>query len=138
MVNVGTYNPKEVTIALGTHIVSGLADDSFVQIDANGDGVTKTVGCDGEVVRSISPDGTYKIKLSLLQTSKTNNFLSNCVDADRDIGNGIFPMLIKDLKGGLLFSAECAWVIKKASAGRGKSANNREWEIDTGEAIFNG
>ena len=50
---IKTYNPKEVTIALGNHIVVGYADDSFITIDPNGDGVTKKVGCDGEIVRSI-------------------------------------------------------------------------------------
>ena len=49
MGKIKTYNPKEVTIALGNHIVVGYADDSFITIDPNGDGVTKKVGCDGEI-----------------------------------------------------------------------------------------
>ena len=40
MGKIKTYNPKEVTIALGNHIVVGYADDSFITIDPNGDGVT--------------------------------------------------------------------------------------------------
>ena len=43
MGKIKTYNPKEVTIALGNHIVAGYADDSFITIDPNGDGVTKKV-----------------------------------------------------------------------------------------------
>ena len=39
--SVKTYNPKSVTIACGNHIVTGYADDSFVTIEANGDGITK-------------------------------------------------------------------------------------------------
>ena len=39
MGKIKTYNPKEVTIALGNHIVVGYADDSFITIDPNGDGV---------------------------------------------------------------------------------------------------
>lgn len=27
---IKTYNPKEVVVACGTHIVSGYADDSFI------------------------------------------------------------------------------------------------------------
>lgn len=30
MGKIKTYNPKEVTIALGNHIVAGYADDSFI------------------------------------------------------------------------------------------------------------
>ena len=57
---IKTYNPKEVIVTCGTHIVTGYADDSFISIEPNGDGITKKTGCDGEIARSISPDNTYK------------------------------------------------------------------------------
>lgn len=134
---IKTYNAKEVTIACGSHIVTGVADDSFVSIEPNGEGITKKVGCYGEVVRSISPDNTYKLKFTLLQTSDSNTYFSNMSDLDRDTGEGMFPVLIKDLKGGLVFSTDAAWVVKKSSVTRGKTDNNREWEIDTGDATLN-
>nr|DAR17521.1 MAG TPA: Protein of unknown function (DUF3277) [Caudoviricetes sp.]DAW22747.1 MAG TPA: Protein of unknown function (DUF3277) [Caudoviricetes sp.] len=133
---IKTYNPKEVVVACGTHIVSGYADDSFINIEPNGDGITKKVGCDGEIARSISPDNTYKVKITLLQNSDSNSFFSNIADYDRATGNGLFPVLIKDLRGGLLFATEAAWVIKKSPATRGKETNNREWEIDTASAVM--
>lgn len=133
---IKTYNPKEVIVACGTHIVSGYADDSFISIEPNGDGITKKVGCDGEIARSISPDNTYKVKITLLQNSDSNSFFSNIADYDRATGNGLFPVLIKDLRGGLLFATEAAWVIKKSPATRGKETNNREWEIDTASAVM--
>lgn len=131
---VKTYNPKEVVMALGNHIVTGFADDSFITIEANGDGIAKKVGCDGEVARAISPDGTYKVKVALLQTSGTNSYLQKRYAQDRDTGQGLFPVLIKDLKGGLVFSSDAAWVIKPPSRVFGKDTNNREWEMDTGDA----
>lgn len=133
---IKTYNPKEVVVACGTHIVSDYADDSFISIEPNGDGITKKVGCDGEIARSISPDNTYKVKITLLQNSDSNSFFSNIADYDRATGNGLFPVLIKDLRGGLLFATEAAWVIKKSPATRGKETNNREWEIDTASAVM--
>lgn len=133
---IKTYNPKEVTVALGSHIASGFADDSFVSIDPNGDGVTKKVGCDGEIVRSVSPDDTYVVKLSLLQTSATNAYLQERFAQDVKTGDGTFPLLIKDLKGGLVFSTDAAWPAKPASRGYGKEANNREWELHTGSGIL--
>lgn len=134
MSTVKTYNPKEVTIALGNHIVSGYADDSFITIDPNGNGITKKVGCDGEVVRSIDPDKTSIVKLVVLQTSDTNSFLQQKHNLDQETGEGMFPILIKDLKGGLVFSAEQAWAVKSASRQYGKESQNREWEIHTGES----
>ena len=134
MPKVKTYNPKEVIITLGVHIVTGYADDSFVSIEPNGDGVTKKVGCDGEIVRSISPDNTYTVKIALLQTSNTNTYLQQRFNKDQKDGDGLFPILIHDLKGGLLFSSEAAWVAKPASRGYGKESSNREWEIHTSAA----
>ena len=61
-------------------------------------------------------------------------FRSRKADQDRDTGDGMFPVLIKDLKGGQLFSTEAAWVVKKSPLTRGKDSNNREWELDTGDA----
>ena len=54
--DVKTYNPKKVIIALGSHVVSGYADDSFITIESSGDGTTMKVGCDGSVNRSVSPN----------------------------------------------------------------------------------
>lgn len=134
---VQTYNPKEVVIALGNHIVTGFADDSFVTIEPSGDGITKKVGCDGEIVRSVSPDDTYTVKVSLLQTSPTNSYLQGKVKQDVKNGNGLFTITVKDLKGGMVFNASSAWAVKSASRGYGKEASNREWEIQTGSATLN-
>lgn len=133
---IKTYNPKEVTVSCGSHIVTGFADDSFISIEPNGDGITKKVGCDGEIARAVSPDDTYKVKVVLLQTSDSNSFFSKKLDQDRDTGEGMFPILIKDLKGGEVFSTEAAWVVKKSPLNRGKDTNNREWELDTGSATL--
>ena len=129
---IKTYNPKEVIVTLGSHIVTGYADDSFVSVEPNGDGVTKKVGCDGEIVRSVSPDDTYNVKLSVLQTSPTNSFLQNRFNQDIQTGEGMFPLMIHDLKGGLLFSTDSAWPVRSAARGFGRESANREWDLSTG------
>ena len=136
MGKIATYNPKKVTISLGNHIVTGFADESFVSIDPNGDGVTKKVGCDGEIVRSISPDDTYIVKLSVLQTSPTNAWLQRMFAADVENGTGMFPILVKDLSGSTVFKAAQAWPAKPASRGFGKESSNREWELHTGSGTL--
>lgn len=134
MSQVKTYNAKQVTISFGTHAVTGLADDSFVTIEPLGDGISAKAGCDGEIARSIDPNGMYSVKIVLLQTSKTNQYLQTQYNNDRASGNGTFPILVKDLRGNFKFSAEAAWVTKPASRGFGKEAANREWDLNTGEA----
>lgn len=124
-----TYNPKKVTCALGNHIVSGFADDSMITVEYAGDGTSYVSGADGEVVRSIDPSEIYTIKLTLLQTSATNAYLQNMFDKDKKDGNGTFSININDILGNEKFVAETGWVTKPASWVRGKTQNNREWEI---------
>lgn len=124
-----TYNPKKVTCSLGNHIVSGFADDSMITVEFAGDGTSYVSGADGEVVRSIDPSEIYTVKLAVLQTSPTNAFLQNMFDKDKKDGNGAFNININDILGKEKFVAEVGWVTKPASFVRGKTQNNREWEI---------
>lgn len=134
---IKTYNPREVTISLGNHMVEGYAEDSFIQIEPNGDGISKKVGCDGEIVRSVSPDRTYNIRLALLMSSATCKFLQDKFDEDVASGNAMFPILVKDLKGGMVFSSDACWVVRSAPRQFGRQAPDREWELSTGEADLN-
>lgn len=135
MATITTYNPKKVTCSLGTHAVSGFADDSFITVEPAGDGTSYVVGADGEIARSIDPSQVYTLKLSLLQTSPTNAYLQQMYDKDKSDGSGTFNAEIKDILGNEKFSGT-AWVSKPASWGRGKAQGNREWEIIVGEGAF--
>ena len=133
---IKTYNSRQVLISLGTHAVTGYADDSFVTIDQKGDGVTSKTGCDGEVARAVDPNEQYTIKISVQQQSPTNKFLQSMYAQDKLNGTGLFSVLIKDLTGNVQFSATSAWVLKQPSRTWGKDTNNREWEIETGPATY--
>ena len=133
---IATYHPREVIISFGNHMIDGYADDSFVSIEPNGDGITKKVGCDGEIARSVNPDDTYVVKITLLQTSLSNTFFQQQYNHDYDTGEGMEPLLIKDLKGTMLFSTDYAWVSKVTSRGFGKDTTNREWEIHTASGVL--
>lgn len=136
MGRVTTYNPKKVTCSLGTHIVSGYADDSFISIEPAGDGTSYVVGADGEIGRSIDPSKVYTVKLSLLQKSATNAYLQKMYDKDKNDGTGTFSININDIIGEEKFVGSVAWVTKPASWARGKAQGNREWEIVVGEGDF--
>lgn len=133
---IHTYDPKQVTISFGSHIVSGYAEDSYITIEPSGDGISKKVGCDGEIVRSLSPDNTFNVKLNLLYQSATNAWLQLQYDRDMSTGDGMFPILVKDLKGTMIFSAAACWATKPASRGFGKESGEREWELTTGAATL--
>lgn len=133
---VKTYNPKKVTCSLGRHIVSGYADDSMITVEFAGDGTSYVAGADGEIVRSIDPTEIYTLKLAVQQTSSTNAYLQKMFDKDRKDGSGTFPVNINDLLGKEKFTGDVAWVTKPASFVRGKTQNNREWEIVVSKGQF--
>ena len=59
-------------------------------------------------------------------------------DRDRETGDGTFPAQVKDLKGGLIFSAQDAWIVKPPNREFGKEAPTREIEIDCGDSTWEG
>lgn len=136
MSRMTTYNPRKVTMALGSHIVAGFADDSFITVEPASDGTSYVVGADGEVARSIDPAKIYTVKVSLLQNSATNGWLQKKFDRDSQEGDGFFSVNINDLIGGQKFASGIAWVTKPASWSRGKQQGNREWEIVAADGEF--
>lgn len=60
MAGVKTYDPKKVIVVFGSVNITGFDEGTFVQIETQGDGTTAVVGCDQEVVRSISPQSILK------------------------------------------------------------------------------
>ena len=135
MDGIMTYNSSKVKIALGSHSVTGYAEDSFVVIEPIDSGVTSKAGCDGEIVRSVDPNERFTVKLTLLASSQTHKFLMNKYNQDKKNGTGIFPILVNDLTGEEKFSASKAWVAKIPSKTNGMQSQNKEWTLETGQAI---
>ena len=128
-----TYDPKKIIIIFGVRRLTGMSDDSIVSIKPNGEGLQTYVGADGDVARSLDPDATYEVTVSLNTTSNSNDYLSNMYNYDRETGNGIAPLLIKDLAGTTLFSAPEAWVSNMPEASRGLTVDKQEWVFRTGQ-----
>ena len=96
MSNLSVYNVQKIKVYIGGTEIHGFADSSKVKITAGGEGTNKTVGCDGEVVFSVDVDNTFEVELSLLQSSSSNDYLSNCYKNFRE--NGVTQrIMIKDL-----------------------------------------
>ena len=128
-----TYDPKKIIIIFGARQLTGMSEDSIVSIAPNGDGLQTYVGADGDVARSLDPDATYEVTVSLNTTSNSNDYLSNMYNYDRETGDGIAPLLIKDLAGTTLFSAPEAWVANMPEASRGLTVDTQEWVFHTGQ-----
>lgn len=131
MAQVRTYDPKRINIVIGSHIVSGYGEDTFVSIEPTGDGTQATAGADGEVARSLSHNPLHRLTLTLQQTSLSNNALSDLLNLDRASGGGgIVPLQVRDLRGTTIFAASQAWVVQLPTVEFGAEVSEREWEID--------
>lgn len=128
---VTTYDPGQVEIIFGPVRLSGFAEDSLVSIEKNNPRFTLKVGVDGHGTRSRSHDESAKVKVSLMQSSMSNDLLSGIAQLDRRSGQGVFPLLIKDLSGRSLFTAATAWLEGDPTVEFGKEVGTREWTIET-------
>ena len=129
-----TYDPKKNLIIFGGVEIKGFAEDSAIEAEPLGDGITSVVGCDGETTRSLDPNQNWKVTITLAASSKSNDFLSATHIADRNTGKGILPLLFKDLSGRTTFFASQAWITKMPNITRQKAAGEAEWVIETGPA----
>lgn len=128
--DVTVYSSKNIICSMGTHIPSGFAEDSFISVTPQGDGVTDEAGADGEVVISITDDPRFEIKLVLQYGSKTNAWLMKQYNNNKQMpGSGIFNMQVKDLGQNPNFTASKAWVSKPAPIAYGKTAPTQEWTL---------
>lgn len=134
MPRLTTYDAKRVVITLGSHTVSGYGEDTFINIAPVGDGTQSLAGADGEVARSMDNNPLREITLTVLQSSETNDFLSDMLNMDRATGRGYFPLQVLDLNGTTQFAASQAWVANIPEVSFGAAVEEREWTIHAVES----
>lgn len=131
------YNPEFLTIVFNGALLDGFGPDSKVEITFP-DEFSKVVGSDGEVAVSRSNDQTCQLKITLLQTSLSNDILSTFHNLHRNNApGGVGPILVRDLKGTFSLSGPQAWTMKFADSTFGKEIQTREWTIDCGGVEVN-
>lgn len=133
MSDVLTYDPKKNIIIYGGRQLTGFAENDMITIKPLGDGMQIYSGADGEVGRSVDPNRTFEVKVSLATSSKSNDYLSECYNKDRRTGSYMLPLTIKDLSGSTLFFAKQAWVQNFPESKRGRKIDNQDWTFNTGQ-----
>ena len=133
MSDVLTYDPKKNIIIYGGRQLTGFAEEDMITIKPLGDGMQIYSGADGEVGRSVDPNRTFEVKVSLATSSKSNDYLSECYNKDRRTGSYMLPLTIKDLSGSMLFFAKQAWVQNFPESKRGRKIDNQDWTFNTGQ-----
>lgn len=134
-----TYSPDKILIVIGAFTLTGVADGTFVAIEAMTDGVASEAGAYGDIARAMSLDTRHTITVTLQQTSDSNTLLSGLYQADRvSGGDGVVPVAVTDLRGQTVF-AGMGWVRKQATSTFSKGLEAKEWVIEaTGDYIAGG
>jgi len=127
---VDTYDPKEISVIVAGKVITGFAED-VVRVARESNQVEDEVGADGDVARRITNDRRGSFTITLLQTSRSNLILSGLARVDELSGDGIFPVIIKDLRGNDLHIGANSWIQKQADSVYRSGIESREWVIRT-------
>lgn len=122
-----TYDPAQVTVAIGGAIMSGYTDGTFVEIARNDNTWNTVVGADGLVTRGKSNNRSATLTLTLKQSSPSNDVLSALLVADELTNGSVFPVLIKDLSGTSIYFSAQAFINTFAGATYSKDITDRSW-----------
>lgn len=137
MADVQTYDPRQVVVIFGNTQLSGFAEDKLIEIKPMGDGIVSIVGADGEVGRSMDPDQRCEYTITLLESSPSNDYLTQCWQYDKDTAKGMQSFMVKDLTGTTLVMSPKAWIKKMPSKTYHKTIKDIEWTILAGSTAVN-
>lgn len=127
---VNSYDPKSVVISVGGVPISGFADGTFLEVTADTQQFTKSVGADGFTTRVKSNNYGGVMTITLAQSSPSNDVLSGFLALDRALNAGVVPVLVKDMSGSTLFFAGTAWIQQFPDVVFGNEINTRAWILD--------
>ena len=130
-----TYDVNRVAVIVGGIPMEGFADGTRVTVEFDEEQFTKITGTDGLTTRSKTNNYAGKVRITLQQTSRSNDVLSGLWNADRVNASGVVPVLVKDDSGRTFWTSEHAWVEKMPDQEFGKESSDREWVLETGKLV---
>jgi Protein of unknown function (DUF3277). len=130
MNRVDTFDPKDVSVIVGGRIIEGFGED-IIEIMRDSDQIGDDAGADGDVARWVTNDRRGTVRITLLQTSRSNLYLSSLAIADELTGNVLVPVIVKDNRGNDLHVAPNAWVKKMPDVKYKRGIEMRVWELRT-------
>ena len=137
--NLGTFAPEDVVIVIShpqfTHIVSGYADGTFVNVERNMESSTLYQGADNSGGRILRSNKSGTITLTLHQFSATNDVLSEVYRNDIEARDNtwLLNITIIDGSGRSAFYARQAFIGNLPSTGFGNEIENRDWVLQAVE-----
>lgn len=134
---VRTYDPADVIVTIDGNNINGYADGTFVSIERTEQTFTKVTGADGSTTRSKTNDRSGTLTLTLLQTSPSNEILSNILNQDEADNTGVVAVQVKERSSGSKFATGSGWIQGLPTIEYGNEITTREWTIEMSEIKFN-
>lgn len=123
---VREFDPKKLTVAAGGVQLSGFAETDMITITPNKERAMLKVGVDGEGARVKNYDNSAEIKITLLQSSESNDILSAYA-----LANSVFSFVMRDSNGTSLATALTCWVKRYPDLSFGSEVKDREWVLES-------
>ena len=128
MAALRTFSLQGCTITFGGFTITGFAPDDAITMEPSNESFEEVVGADGDLSMA-QKAVTWKVKVSLSQTSKTNDSFSAIHTADLISGTGVLPFAFIDPRGSSAYALTAARIKGFPTAAHGTSVKTREWNI---------
>jgi hypothetical protein len=119
--DVTSYDPKKVNVAVDGAIITGYASDSMITATKNEDTVTTDVGCKGDVVYSENANESGTITITLQGTSSSLPRLRSLASSRKQISVTVSDANDSD---DISITAQKCRVVKMPDVSRGKTSGN--------------
>ena len=126
-----TYSPDDLQVIIGGFPISGFAKGTFVSVERASDGSSLVTGINGTGARAKNRDRSGIVSLVLLQTSPSNDILSEFYSLDELSPKGqTLTLMVKDVTGSTIASSDAIWIKKLPKIEFSETIMNREWSFE--------
>lgn len=126
-----TYSAREVSVAWGGLIFDGFSADNICTLMYNTDLTTESIGCDGLLATSVTPDRTGTVAIELMQTSKSSRMLANVLFFQNNLTDTSqilkADIAVADPSGSVLAIARNAYIKTAPEIALGVETATHEW-----------
>lgn len=128
------YAPDDVGIVVGTQAAVGVKQGTFIEADRAVDTAEMDIGSDGEATMVISPNESGTVKITLQQSSPTNDYYNTLFQAlqQKNTAVAVVPINVTDKNGTTVISCTQAVVQKVAKVTFADKSEGREWTFISG------
>lgn len=130
------YDPGRIIIVFKGFQIQGYADGTFVKAGRKEETFKSSVGAGGDVVRVRNRNKMGDVVVTLQAAAESNDVLQAFADLDEETGLGYGALLVKDLNGTTLYTADKAWIEKPADGEFASDSSNREWTIACAQLVM--